>query len=195
MIKIQLKYDLEKISIRERFFNKQMKFSQKKKSILPHWYILPKFHKYIDIIKINNSKPLKKNDLKYVKTLSSCYSAKIPEIDLKLYIDYVIENITADFSDINGLLIHSIIIIDRILKRNFTLNEYNIHRIVGYSLLLSLELYNDNQKYSKYYLSLISGIQKKEIILMEQEILEYIDYDVFITKQQVLHVMRSIINL
>lgn len=138
------------------------------------------------------------------KILQSCCSIKIPDIDIHEYIDKILDNITNDVSyiydvsyvsdiiDIDCLIIHSIIVINRIIKNGKNLNDYNCHRIIGISILISLKIYHDNH-YDNKHMSIIMGTNVKDFNRMEIDILEYIDYNVFIKREEMFYIVKSLI--
>ena len=74
------------------------------------------------------------------------------------------------------------IYIDRICKEKVFINEYNIHRIMLISIYIAYT-YNEDCIHDNNYLALVSGISKKEMVLLENEFLELIDFRLFVSNE------------
>jgi hypothetical protein len=154
--------------------------------------ILDKYHSYIDIIFENNKEEIEIDiDINKINDLKCFYSCRIPDISIHDFINRLLIFIVSEDVNINGLLIHSVIILNRVLARGIKLNEYNIHRLLAICLLISTKIYDD-LNYNNEYLSIISGLQLFDFNNMEIELLQYIDYDVFISKENMLSILKTI---
>ena len=71
------------------------------------------------------------------------------------------------------------IYIDRICREKVFLNEFNVHRIMVISIYIAY-IYNEDKTYDNNYLSLISGMSKNEIVTLEEDFLELIEFKLFI---------------
>jgi hypothetical protein len=100
-----------------------------------------------------------------------------PSISLLGYLRRIIKYVKMEFST----LIISMIYIDRICKEKVFLNEYNIHRIMLIAIYIAY-MYNEDCIYDNKYLALVSGISKSEMILLEQEFLELIDFQLYVSE-------------
>ena len=98
-------------------------------------------------------------------------------ISLLGYLRRIIKYVKMEFST----LIISMIYIDRICKEKVFLNEYNIHRIMLIAIYIAYK-YNEDCIYDNKYLALVSGISKSEMILLEQEFLELIDFKLYVSE-------------
>lgn len=151
--------------------------------------VLKGFHDYIDI-HINNNK-FTNEDLYKIQKLKSIYCKEIPKADIHRYINYLLKSIITKLIDIDGLLIHTIIILNRVLHQNIQLNHYNAHRLIFICLMISSKIY-DEFHYCNGYWSVISGTTLEDVNQMEIELLQYIDYDVFIAHEHMSPVVKSI---
>ena len=79
-------------------------------------------------------------------------------------------------------LIISMIYIDRICKEKIFLNEYNIHRVMLIAIYIAYK-YNEDCIYDNKYLALVSGISNAEMILLEQDFLELIDFKLYVNEE------------
>ena len=99
-----------------------------------------------------------------------------PPITLFDYLRRIIKYLNLEIST----LIISMIYIDRICKEKVFINEYNIHRIMLISIYIAYT-YNEDCIHDNNYLALVSGISKKEMVLLENEFLELIDFRLFVS--------------
>ena len=101
-----------------------------------------------------------------------------PPISLFDYLRRIIKYLNLEIST----LIISMIYIDRICKEKVFINEYNIHRIMLISIYIAYT-YNEDCIHDNNYLALVSGISKKEMVLLENEFLELIDFRLFVSNE------------
>ena len=101
-----------------------------------------------------------------------------PPITLFDYLRRIIKYLNLEIST----LIISMIYIDRICKEKVFINEYNIHRIMLISIYIAYT-YNEDCIHDNNYLALVSGISKKEMVLLENEFLELIDFRLFVSNE------------
>ena len=101
-------------------------------------------------------------------------------LSLKDFILYIQE-----FNDLeNYILITAIIYLERFCKESsIILTEYNIHKLLFTSVLLSIKNYEDNN-YDNYYYSKIIGIENKELNKLEYSLLSILNFELFITKTE-----------
>ena len=71
------------------------------------------------------------------------------------------------------------IYIDRVCKKKVFLNEFNIHRIMIIAIYIAYT-YNEDIIYDNNYLSLVSGMSKNEIVTLEEDFLELIEFNLFV---------------
>ena len=121
----------------------------------------------------------KSND--YYKKIESNYDGHFtykvkPPISLLDYLKRIIKYLKIEFST----LIISMIYIDRICKERVFINEYNIHRVMLISIYIAYT-FNEDCIHDNNYLALVSGISKKEMVLLENEFLELIDFKLFVS--------------
>ena len=147
------------------------------------------FHKYIDAIRINKEY-FKKEDLKDLTCLKSLYSREEPRITIHDYVDRIMEYIYKEDSHTDGIIINAIVLLKRVSKY-LIINNYNIHRLVGCILMLSQKVYDD-QPYNNDCWAIICGVQLDDINRMELDILETIDYNMFIKHEEMLTIVKSI---
>ena len=79
-------------------------------------------------------------------------------------------------------LILSIIYIDRICKDKVFLNEFNIHRIMFISIIMAY-LYNEDETEEEEDLALVGGISLKEMILLEHDFIDLIDFNFYVDEK------------
>jgi hypothetical protein len=89
----------------------------------------------------------------------------IPKISVS---DYLLR-ITKYANVSDEILIIALIYLDKLCKKNkIMLNSYNVHRLLFISILISIKM-NSDKIYKNNYYSKISGINPKDLCLMEYE--------------------------
>ena len=101
-----------------------------------------------------------------------------PGINLLDYLRRILKYLKIEYST----LIIAMIYIDRICKEKVFLNEYNIHRIMLISIYMAYT-YNEDCIYDNKYLALVSGLNIKEMILLEEDFLDLIEFKLFVTDE------------
>ena len=101
-----------------------------------------------------------------------------PGISLLDYLRRIIKYLKIEYST----LIIAMIYIDRICKEKVFLNEYNIHRIMLISIYIAYT-YNEDCTYDNKYLALVSGLSKTEMVALEEDFLDLIDFKLFVTEE------------
>ena len=99
----------------------------------------------------------------------------IPQISLLDYLRRIIKYLKLEFST----LIISMIYIDRICKEKVYINEFNCHRIMLISIYMAYK-YNEDCTHDNKYLSLVSGINLEEMISLEHDFLDLIEFNLFV---------------
>ena len=74
------------------------------------------------------------------------------------------------------------IYIDRICREKVFLNEFNIHRIMVIAIYIAYT-FNEDIIYNNDYLSLVSGMSKNEIVTLEEDFLELIEFRLFVNDE------------
>ena len=103
---------------------------------------------------------------------------KKPSISLLDYLRRIIKYLKIEYST----LIIAMIYIDRICKEKIYLNEYNIHRIMVISIYMAY-FYNEDCIYDNNYLALVCGISKNEMITLENDFLDLIEFKLFVSEE------------
>ena len=102
-----------------------------------------------------------------------------PTISLLDYIRRILYFVKLDISTV----IIAMIYIDRICKEKVFLNEFNIHRILIISIYIAYT-YNEDVIFDNNYLSLVSGMNKNEILALEEDFLDLIDFNLFVNDEE-----------
>ena len=103
----------------------------------------------------------------------------LPAISLLDYLKRILCFIKLDISTI----IIAMIYIDRICKEKVFLNEYNIHRIMIIVIYIAY-IYNEDVIFNCDYLSLVSGMNKNEILTLEEDFLDLIEFNLFVDNDE-----------
>ena len=101
-----------------------------------------------------------------------------PSIPLFVYLQRILKYVKIEFST----LIIAMIYIDRICKEKVFLNEFNIHRIMVIAIYIAYT-FNEDIIYNNDYLSLVSGMSKNEIVTLEEDFLELIEFRLFVNDE------------
>ena len=99
-----------------------------------------------------------------------------PGINLLDYLRRILKYVKIEYST----LIIAMIYIDRICKEKVFLNEYNIHRIMLISIYMAYT-YNEDCIYDNKYLALVSGLNRSEMVLLEEDFLDLIEFKLFVS--------------
>lgn len=103
----------------------------------------------------------------------------IPKISVS---DYLLR-ITKYANVSDEILIIALIYLDKLCKKNkIMLNSYNVHRLLFISILISIKM-NSDKIYKNIYYSKISGINPKELCLMEYEFMHLSGFMLNIKKE------------
>ena len=106
-------------------------------------------------------------------------SKTIPKISVS---DYLLR-ITKYANVSDEILIIALIYLDKLCKKNkIMLNSYNVHRLLFISILISIKM-NSDKIYKNNYYSKISGINPKELCLMEYEFIHLSGFMLNIKKE------------
>ena len=142
--------------------------------------------KNIDLIKsisqiletiLNNNKRLENYKEIIKKQRKIPFSSRIiPKISLE---DYLIRIQSYANMEKNSL-ITGLIYIDRLCQEaNITLTDYNIHRILFISILLSIK-YNEDKYYENRYYADIAGVTLKELNYLEYKYVKMIHFQFYV---------------
>ena len=113
------------------------------------------------------------------KDNSLFFRQQIPKISI---FDYLLR--IQKYSGIEeSTIIISLIYIDRICKKKgIVLSKYNIHRLIFTAILIAIK-YNEDIIYDNLYYSKIGGVTKKELLILENEFLQLIDFNLFVSNK------------
>ena len=131
----------------------------------------------LNILSVNKKSPYYYEKIKSNKDFHFTVLMQ-PGLSLLNYLKRILHFLKLDFST----LIIAMIYIDRICKEKVFLNEFNIHRIMIIAIYIAY-IYNEDKKYDNNYLSLVSGMSKDEIITLEEDFLELIEFKLFVNDE------------
>lgn len=139
-------------------------------------------NKIIENKKKYNGLPINKNDL--------LYSNKIPLISIKNYFIRIMK-----YSKIRGCtLIATLIYIKRfIIKQKFIISLNNIYKLIIGCVVLAIK-YNESSNYKNKFYAEIGGLDLKEFNLIEMDIFQRLDFDLYIFDCEYNNVIQKIIN-
>jgi hypothetical protein len=131
----------------------------------------------LNILSINKKSPYYYEKIKSNKDFHFTVLMQ-PGLSLLNYLRRILHFLKLDFST----LIIAMIYIDRICKEKVFLNEFNIHRIMIIAIYIAYS-YNEDKTYDNNYLSLVSGMSKNEILTLEEDFLELIEFKLFVNDE------------
>jgi len=131
----------------------------------------------LNIISVNKKSPYYYEKIKSNKDFHFTVLMQ-PGLSLLNYLRRILHFLKLDFST----LIIAMIYIDRICKEKVFLNEFNIHRIMIIAIYIAYS-YNEDKTYDNNYLSLVSGMSKNEILTLEEDFLELIEFKLFVNDE------------
>ena len=101
-----------------------------------------------------------------------------PVLSLLDYLRRILIFIKFDIST----LIFAMIYIDRICREKVFLNEFNIHRIMLISIYMAY-IYNEDCVFNNEYLALVSGLSKAEMMTLQEDFLDLIEFNLFVSDE------------
>lgn len=113
------------------------------------------------------------------KMVFSCH--KKPKISLLDYINRIIKYTYLEKST----LIISLIYLDRICQNDILLTDYNIHRLLFISIIISIKM-NEDTVYANDYYAQVAGVPLKELNNIESEFLVLNNFNFFVSEEEYL---------
>lgn len=101
-----------------------------------------------------------------------------PGISLLDYLRRILKYVRIEYST----LIIAMIYIDRICKEKVFLNEFNIHRVMLIAIYMAY-IYNEDNVYDNKYLALVSGLSKAEMMTLQEDFLDLIEFNLFVSDE------------
>ena len=134
-----------------------------------------------NLIKSNKKREIEVNDI--------FEQIKIPEISILKYLLRIIE-----YSNIeeNTLIISLIYLYEVSKKKKIT--DFNIHKLLFTSILISLK-FNEDEIYPFYYYSQIAGICQEELMQLELNFYFLIDFNLYVNKETFEHFKKILNNI
>ena len=134
-----------------------------------------------NLIKSNKKREIEVNDI-FEQII-------IPEISILKYLLRIIE-----YSNIeeNTLIISLIYLYEVSKKKKIT--DFNIHKLLFTSILISLK-FNEDEIYPFYYYSQIAGICQEELMQLELNFYFLIDFNLYVNKETFEHFQKILNNI
>ena len=123
--------------------------------------------------------------------IKSFISKKIPSISINDYIERLLK-----YGHVSEeIFILVLIYIDRLYRNHkINLNYYNIHKLILASFIVTIKFHED-ECYSLNYYAKLGGISKKEIIKLEYDFLNLLDFRLYISEELYLKYNNYLLNL
>lgn len=120
------------------------------------------------------------------------YSSLKPTVSVTNFIKYLLDHNIVSKDDKEVFKLYFIALLNRLCNTtNFKLTQLNCHRTVLILLLLTSKFLEDEYLCNNVW-AISVGLKLSEINNMEAILLELLDYNIFISKEQLLHVNKSI---
>ena len=116
-------------------------------------------------------------------------SHKKPKISILDYINRIIKYTYVEKSS----LIVSLIYLDRICQNDILITDYNIHRLLLISIIMSIKI-NEDQIFNNNYYAEVGGVSIKEFNSIESDFVNYINYYLFVTEEEFFKYKRFLEN-
>ena len=129
----------------------------------------------------------KKKIYEQSKMVFSCH--KKPKISILEYINRIIKYTYLEKSS----LIVSLIYLDRICQNDILITDYNIHRLLLISIIMSIKI-NEDQIFNNNYYAEVGGVSIKEFNSIESDFVNYINYYLFVTEEEFFKYKRFLEN-
>ena len=127
-----------------------------------------------------------RSDYKRIVTFTSKF---IPKMSLGDYLNRIMTYTKIE----QPTLVSALIYIDRFCSKNkIILTEYNTHRLLIASVVVSIK-YNEDRKYNNEFYSLVAGTDKRQLNQLEREFIYGIDFDLFIDEGEFETYERSLL--
>jgi hypothetical protein len=116
-------------------------------------------------------------------------SHKKPKISILDYINRITKYTYVEKSS----LIVSLIYLDRICQNDILITDYNIHRLLLISIIMSIKI-NEDQIFNNNYYAEVGGVSIKEFNSIESDFVNYINYYLFVTEEEFFKYKRFLEN-
>ena len=131
-----------------------------------------------DFINENESENNENNSFNYDDSIFFC--KKIPTVSIEDYLNRIQKY--SKFED--STLIFALIYIDRLLeKKNIKLSKHNVYKILLTAVLIAIK-YNEDEIYDNFIFAKIFGIKREELNKLEDNFLDLIEFELFISKKE-----------
>lgn len=128
---------------------------------------------------IVNNKNFKSTVTNQLQKLSF-FCRQVPQISIEDYLDRIDFYTNCEDSS----LIIALIYLDRVTSHGkIILNEYIIHRLLFTALFVAIK-YNEDQYYKIDYYAKTAGISVKELITLENEFVDLVEFDLYISNEE-----------
>ena len=119
-------------------------------------------------------------------------SIRLPSISLESYVEYLLCSGIVIIENIDGLCVHSLIFLQRLLKCDIRFDLYTCHRFVLTSLLLASKIYEDDYCVNLYWAK-IGGVSLSNLNHMELEFVKFVSFNLFVSKELFLSLIKCLL--
>ena len=151
--------------------------------------LLSSFCNFLDLLLIDSQQesPIKKKqcikDNDESIKITSIICRKLPDSTIRNYI-YNLINFIEDNEKVDGVLIHTIFILNRLLYRGVYINSYNVHRLLLTCIMISSKIIEDEHYFNNVWAK-FGGVTLESINTMEKDILLLLDFKLFVSHENI----------
>jgi hypothetical protein len=118
------------------------------------------------------------------------YSKNPPIMTIKQFIDYLMSFNLVEHENLHISQIYCIALLQKLFRKGFSINMNNCHRIILIMLMLTSKLIEDECHYNGSW-ARVSGLDLEELNKMEYTMLQLLDFDIFVSQEQLIHINKS----
>lgn len=142
-----------------------------------------------------NDMIVKKTSGSVEENIQLFYSHQKPTMTIKKFINYLMSFNLIEKENIYITQIYCIGLLQKLFNKGFNINMHNCHRVILIMLMLTSKTIEDDCHYNKSWAE-VCGLSLKDVNHMESTILKLLEYELFISQEQLIHINKSFsINL
>mgnify|MGYP006096994993 CR=1 FL=1 len=139
-----------------------------------------------------NNMIVQKSSGKVQENMKLFYSNQKPTMKIKKFINYLMSFNLIEQENIYITQVYCIGLLKKLFHKGFNININNCHRIILIMLMLTSKIIEDECHCNKSWAD-VCGLSLKDVNHMESTILKLLEYDLFISREQLMHINKSFI--
>ena len=118
------------------------------------------------------------------------YSKNPPTLSIRQFIDYLMSFNLIEPENIQISQIYCIALLKKLFGKGFSINRNNCHRVILIILMLTSKIIED-ESHSNNTWAKVSDLELGEVNKMEYTMLNLLEFDIFISQEQLIHINKS----